>query len=68
MFQLSSESQPSDSDVFISNSLYVNQLITGGITTLGDDITTRNLEVTGFSTFHGNECPWQRGIWGLQTH
>ena len=44
----------SDSDVFISNSLYVNQLnVTGGITTLGDDITTRNLEVTGFSTFHG---------------
>jgi len=44
----------SDSDVFISNSLYVNKLnVTGGITTLGDDITTRNLEVTGFSTFHG---------------
>ena len=44
----------SDSDVFISNSLYVNQLnVTGGITTLGDDITTRNLEVTGLSTFHG---------------
>ena len=44
----------SGANVFISNELYVNELnVTGGITTLGDDITTRNLEVTGFSTFHG---------------
>ena len=44
----------SGSDVFISNDLFVGGLkVTGGITTIGDDITTRNLEVTGFSTFHG---------------
>ena len=44
----------SGGDVFVSNNLFVSGLkVTGGITTLGDDITTRNLEVTGFSTFHG---------------
>ncbi len=44
----------SGANVFISNELYVNKLnVTGGITSIGDDITTRNLEVTGFSTFHG---------------
>ena len=44
----------SGADVFVSNSLFVSGLeVTGGITTLGDDITTRNLEVTGLSTFHG---------------
>jgi len=44
----------SGANVFISNELYVNKLnVTGGITSIGDDITTRNLEVTGLSTFHG---------------
>ena len=44
----------SGANVFISNDLFVGGLkITGGITTIGDDITTRNLEVTGLSTFHG---------------
>ena len=44
----------SGGDVFISNNLFVSGLkVTGGITSIGDDITTRNLEVTGFSTFHG---------------
>lgn len=44
----------SGGDVYISNNLFVGGLeVVGGITTLGDDITTRNLEVTGFSTFHG---------------
>ena len=44
----------SGGDVFVSNNLFVSGLkVTGGITSIGDDITTRNLEVTGFSTFHG---------------
>ena len=44
----------SGANVFISNDLFVGGLkVTGGITTIGDDITTRNLEVTGLSTFHG---------------
>ncbi len=44
----------SGGDVFVSSDLFVGGLkVTGGITTLGDDITTRNLEVTGLSTFHG---------------
>ena len=44
----------SGSDVFVSNNLFVSGLkVTGGITSIGDDITTRNLEVTGLSTFHG---------------
>ena len=44
----------SGGDVFVSNDLFVGGLkVTGGITSIGDDITTRNLEVTGLSTFHG---------------
>lgn len=44
----------SGGDVFVSNNLFVSGLkVTGGITSIGDDITTRNLEVTGLSTFHG---------------
>lgn len=44
----------SGGDVFVSSNLFVGGLkVTGGITSIGDDITTRNLEVTGLSTFHG---------------
>ncbi len=44
----------SGANVFISNELFVGGLeVTGGITSIGEDITTRNLEVTGLSTFHG---------------
>ena len=44
----------SGGDVFVSNDLFVGGLkVTGGISSIGDDITTRNLEVTGLSTFHG---------------
>jgi len=44
----------SGGDVFVSSDLFVGGLkVTGGISSIGDDITTRNLEVTGLSTFHG---------------
>ena len=45
----------SGGDVFVSNNLFVSGLkVIGGISSIGDDITTRNLEVTGLSTFHGD--------------